>query len=108
LKIRPWLIYAIITTTFWGVWGALIELPEKAGFPATLGYVVWALTMIPPALVALKIINWKLEKDKKSRRTIDFISGVKNRTCIFSFPIYFTLTGHYNNSLIYIPERTRI
>jgi drug/metabolite transporter (DMT)-like permease len=60
------LIYAIITTTFWGVWGALIELPEKAGFPATLGYVVWALTMIPPALVALKIINWKLERNKKS------------------------------------------
>ncbi len=66
MKIRPWLIYAIITTTFWGVWGALIELPEKAGFPATLGYVVWALTMIPPALVALKIINWKLEKDRRS------------------------------------------
>ncbi len=66
MKVRPWLVYAIITTLFWGVWGALIELPEKAGFPATLGYVVWALTMIPPALVALKIINWKLEADKKS------------------------------------------
>jgi len=66
LKVRPWLIYAIITTTFWGVWGALIELPEKAGFPATLGYAVWALTMIPPALVALKIIDWKLESDKRS------------------------------------------
>ncbi|MGE5847669.1 MAG: DMT family transporter, partial [Ignavibacteria bacterium] len=50
----------------WGIWGALIELPEKAGFPATLGYAVWALTMIPPALVALKIIGWKLELDKKS------------------------------------------
>ena len=66
MKSRPWLIYAILTTVFWGIWGALIELPEKAGFPATLGYVVWALTMIPPALVALKIINWKLEYDKKS------------------------------------------
>jgi len=66
LKVRPWLIYAIVTTVFWGIWGALIELPEKAGFPATLGYAVWALTMIPPALVALKIINWKLEADKKS------------------------------------------
>ncbi len=66
MKIRPWLIYAIVTTTFWGVWGALIELPGKAGFPATLGYVVWALTMIPPAIVALKIINWKLEHNKKS------------------------------------------
>lgn len=66
MKVRPWLIYAIVTTVFWGFWGALIELPQKAGFPATLGYVVWALTMIPPAIVALKIINWKLEFDKKS------------------------------------------
>jgi drug/metabolite transporter (DMT)-like permease len=66
LKFKPWLIYALITTVFWGVWGALIEIPEKAGFPATLGYVVWALTMIPPAIVALKIIKWKLEVDKKS------------------------------------------
>lgn len=63
---KLWLIFAIITTTFWGVWGALIEIPEKAGFPATLGYSVWALTMIPPALVALKIIDWKLEFDKRS------------------------------------------
>jgi drug/metabolite transporter (DMT)-like permease len=66
MKIRPWLIYAVITTLFWGVWGALIDLPRQKGFPETLGYVVWALTMIPPALVALKIINWKLEHDKKS------------------------------------------
>lgn len=58
---RSWLFYALITTTFWGVWGAFIEIPEKAGFPATLGYAVWALTMIPCALVALKVIGWKLE-----------------------------------------------
>ena len=66
MKSRPWLIFAIITTIFWGVWGAFIEFPEKAGFPATLGYSVWALTMIPCAIVALYIINWKLEYDAKS------------------------------------------
>ena len=66
MKIRSWLIFAIITTTFWGVWGALIELPEKAGFPATLGYTVWALTMIIPASVALWIIKWKLDYDRRS------------------------------------------
>jgi drug/metabolite transporter (DMT)-like permease len=66
MKIRPWLFYAIITTTFWGVWGALIEIPEKAGFPATLGYCVWALTMIPPALIALGLVKWKLEFDGRS------------------------------------------
>src|SRR5690349_17784258 len=63
---KTWLLYAIITTVFWGAWGALIEIPEKAGFPATLGYSVWALTMIPCSLVALYIIQWKLEYDLRS------------------------------------------
>ena len=63
---RLWLIYAIITTVFWGIWGAFIEIPEKSGFPATLGYVVWSITMIPCALVALSIIGWKPETDKRS------------------------------------------
>jgi drug/metabolite transporter (DMT)-like permease len=66
MKKRPWLIFAIITTTFWGVWGALIELPEKMGFPATLGYSVWALTMIVPAAIALGLVGWKLEHDRRS------------------------------------------
>ncbi len=66
MKGKLWLWFAVITTGFWGVWGALIELPEKAGFPATLGYSVWALTMIPPSLVALKVIHWKLDRDWKS------------------------------------------
>ena len=66
MKNRAWLLYAMITTILWGVWGALIEIPERAGFPATLGYSVWALTMIPVAIVALKLINWKLDRDKRS------------------------------------------
>lgn len=66
MKSGLWLIFAVITTGFWGVWGALIEVPEKAGFPATLGYTVWVLTMIPPSLIALRIINWKLEYDWRS------------------------------------------
>jgi uncharacterized membrane protein len=63
---RLWLVYALITTVSWGVWGAFIEIPEKAGFPATLGYVVWSLTMIPCSLYALYRISWKLDYDKKS------------------------------------------
>ncbi len=66
MKSRLWLVFALVTTTFWGLWGALIELPEKSGFPATLGYSVWALTMIVPALVALRVINWKLDYDRRS------------------------------------------
>lgn len=65
-KRRPWLLMALITTVFWGIWGAFIEIPEKAGFPATLGYVVWSFTMIPCAIVALYIAGWKLEYDARS------------------------------------------
>jgi drug/metabolite transporter (DMT)-like permease len=61
MKKRPWLLFALITTLFWGVWGALIEIPEKGGFPATLGYIVWSLTMVPCAIVGLAIIKWKLD-----------------------------------------------
>ncbi|MCX6234959.1 MAG: DMT family transporter [Bacteroidetes bacterium] len=63
---RLWLSYAIITTVFWGVWGALIEVPQKAGFPPTLGYIVWSLTMIPCAVVAMRLAGWKIEYDKRS------------------------------------------
>ncbi|MCF0041397.1 DMT family transporter [Dyadobacter fanqingshengii] len=61
-----WPIYVIIHVLFIGVWGAVIEIPEKNGFPPTLGYVVWALTMIPAALAALKLKNWKLDFNKKA------------------------------------------
>ncbi len=63
---RPWLLFALITTLSWGLWGALMEIPLKEGFPATLGYIVWSLTMIPCALVALWVVKWKLEYDWKS------------------------------------------
>jgi len=63
---RLWLFYALITTICWGVWGAFIEIPEKSGFPATLGYVVWSFTMIPCSLFALYRINWKLDHDRRS------------------------------------------
>ena len=61
-----WLVYAIVTTVFWGVWGAFIEAPEKRGFPATLGYVVWSLTMVPCALVALYAVGFRIEHDPRS------------------------------------------
>lgn len=66
MKNKLWLFYAILTTITWGVWGALIEIPQKAGFPATLGYSVWALTMIPCAIIALKMIRFKLDFNLKS------------------------------------------
>jgi uncharacterized membrane protein len=61
-----WFVFAVVTTLFWGVWGAFIERPEKNGFPATLGYAVWALTMVPCAVVALAMIGWAPEHDLRS------------------------------------------
>ena len=66
-RTNSWLIYVIIHVLFIGVWGAVIEIPEKNGFPPTLGYVVWALTMVPAALAALKMKGWKLDFNKKAK-----------------------------------------
>jgi len=63
---RPWLFYALLTTVFWGVWGAFAGLPTQHGFPETMVYVVWALTMIPPAIYALRRAGWKLQTDGRS------------------------------------------
>jgi drug/metabolite transporter (DMT)-like permease len=63
---RKWLLYAIFTTALWGVWGAFIEVPEKAGFPATLGYAVWALTTVPCAVAGMRIAGWVLDRDRRS------------------------------------------
>lgn len=60
---KPWLLYALTTTLFWGIWGAFTETSK---YPGTIIYVIWAIIMIVPALVALKSISWKPETDKKS------------------------------------------
>jgi uncharacterized membrane protein len=66
LKSRLWLLNAIIATALWGVWGACMEIPERAGFPATLGYCIWALTLVPFTIIAAKISGWGLDYDWKS------------------------------------------
>ena len=63
---RPWLIYALTTVVLWGVWGALSGVAAKNGFPETLVYVVWALTMIPPAVFVLARTGWKLDRTPRA------------------------------------------
>lgn len=63
---NKWFIYVIVHVLFMGVWGAFIEIPEKNGFPATLGYVIWALTMVPASVMALNFSNWKLDFNKEA------------------------------------------
>ncbi len=62
-KKKLWLLYALVTTLFWGVWGALIG---TSVYPGTIIYIIWSATMIIPAIVALKTIGWKPEMDGKS------------------------------------------
>ncbi|PID91260.1 MAG: EamA family transporter [Bacteroidetes bacterium] len=61
-----WISFVIVHVGFMGTWGALIEIPEKNGFPASLGFIAWALSMIPAALLALYLRGWKLDSDKAS------------------------------------------
>ena len=63
---RPWLVFALATVALWGVWGALAGLSAEHGFPDTLVYCVWALTMIPPALYILWRNGWKLERSPRA------------------------------------------
>jgi drug/metabolite transporter (DMT)-like permease len=63
---RPWLVFALATVALWGVWGALAGLSAQRGFPDTLVYCVWALTMIPPALYILWRNGWKLERSPRA------------------------------------------
>jgi drug/metabolite transporter (DMT)-like permease len=65
-KNNRWLAYSILVVLFFGIWGAFIDTPEKNGFPVTLGYVVWALTLIPAVIFSLSRNNWKLATDKNS------------------------------------------
>src|SRR5579859_1237907 len=76
MKISRWLLFALATPVLWGVWGALTEYPEKwisPPFPATLGYTVWSLTMIPVSLFVLRRNHWKFDV---TRRSISYGSAV--------------------------------
>lgn len=63
---KAWLVYAFATTVMWGVWGAFTDLSAQRGFPETLVYCVWSLTMIVPALYALARAGWRLDRDRRA------------------------------------------
>ena len=62
-KMNPWLLYALTTTLFWGVWGAFTE---TSAYPGTIIYIIWSVTMLVPAVIALRNIGWRPETDGKS------------------------------------------
>jgi len=67
MKDKLWLLFILITVVTWGVWGAFSDLQmDKEGIPETVVYILWALTMIPCAIVALIINKGKFLHDGKS------------------------------------------
>jgi uncharacterized membrane protein len=69
IKIPLWLLFSVLSMLMNGIWGALVELPEKRlspPFPTTLGYILWSLTFIPCSIYLLYRIKWKLECSVKS------------------------------------------
>ena len=89
-KANNWITFVIVHVAFMGVWGALVEIPEKNGFPVTLGFVAWALSMIPAALVALYFNKWKLETDKRSillGSLVGFLGAIGQLVLFFTLKI---------------------
>jgi len=63
---RRWLLFAFLTVGLWGVWGAFAGISAQRGFPETLVYCVWAVTMILPAAVVMQRAKWRLDRDPRS------------------------------------------
>ncbi|WP_242140198.1 DMT family transporter [Sphingomonas sp. TREG-RG-20F-R18-01] len=63
---RTWLLNALATVVLWGIWGAFSGLSPQHGFPETLVYCVWALTMVPPALIVLAQARWRLDTNPRA------------------------------------------
>lgn len=63
---RRWLTFALATTLLWGLWGALTGESIARGFPETLIYVVWSITMILPAAVVLSRVGWRIDRQPRA------------------------------------------
>ena len=66
MKDKLWLVFILITVVTWGVWGAFSGYQIQNGIPDTVVYILWALSMIPCAIVALIINKGKFLHDGKS------------------------------------------
>ncbi|MBQ6723467.1 MAG: EamA family transporter [Paludibacteraceae bacterium] len=82
MKNKLWLVFILITIATWGVWGTFSDFQIKNGLPMiaeqygipegtpvipdSIVYIVWALTMVPCAIVALIINKGKFQHDWKS------------------------------------------
>lgn len=55
LRRSSWIPYAGLLVLFWGVWGAFSSQPtSRYGYPDGMVYIIWSITMLIPAAVALR------------------------------------------------------
>jgi drug/metabolite transporter (DMT)-like permease len=63
---RSWIYFSFGTIFFFGIWGAIIPLPEKNGFSAELGFVMWAVSMMVPSFFALYKCGFTLDTSPRA------------------------------------------
>jgi len=61
-RLPAWLLYALVCTFWWGLWGFLSKIGSAAATPLQL-QILFTLGMLPVALVMFWKMNWKLERD---------------------------------------------
>jgi len=66
MPLKRWLIFALVTTVSWGLWGALTSVFSGVSMPSTMVYSIWAVTMIVPCVVVMQKVRWQLQTDTRS------------------------------------------
>ena len=74
LRFPSWLLYALVCTFWWGLWGFLSKIGSAAAAPMQL-QILFTLGMLPVAIGMLWRMNWKLETNVKGA-SYGILSGV--------------------------------
>jgi uncharacterized membrane protein len=69
-----WVLYALVCTFWWGLWGFLSKIGSSAATPMQL-QILFTLGMLPVAIGMLWKMNWKLECNRKGA-SYGILSGV--------------------------------
>ena len=90
MKDKLWLLFILITVVTWGVWGAFSGYQIQNGIPDTVVYILWALSMVPCAIVALCINNVSGDRHYLGgylpQGESDPLAGGRYRGCADSYP----------------------
>ena len=84
-RTQNWIVFAALLVLFWGVWGAFSSLPtDLYDYPDEMVYVLWACTMIIPAVVILaKERHWDRRPRAALYGLIVGLSGAGGQLVLF-------------------------